>query len=310
MQFTKGERRGLVLLSVLIVALVVANQLAVTDRMFTSDVSDEELKKAQVFMEKLDSLEQRVWQEKYPEESNAYPKRSRYKSYKKRSRYSSSDRETEAGALFEFDPNTLDAEGWKQLGFSQKQAEAMVKYIAKAGPFTKAEDLLRLFTVDSARFERLKPYVVLEKSDSAAIPAGENQAPLLIRINSATAEDFDKLPGIGKTYASRIVKYRDVLGGYLSVEQVSEVYGMRPGLMDTIRPFLELDEVIPAAININTCKAGDLKKHPYCNDWKIANAIVDQRDRFGYYRKLEDILKVPGITREFFDRIKPYLSLK
>ncbi len=312
MRFTKGERRGLAILSIMIIVLVVMNQLAVTDRMFSSAGHKQRFAEFDHFLQQTDSLES------FPSDSSfgSNNRQSFQKGeYIKRSKRTYRPKEREV-TLFEFDPNTLNVQGWQDLGFSEKQAQAAVKYILKAGPLREKEDMKKLFIIDSLKYLELEPYITIGAIDSVQYfvaassnsrEKGDPSEEISIYLNTATAEELQQIKGIGSTFSARIVKYRDLLGGYLSKEQLLEVYGMKQETYDAIIPNVILDEEEPAKIDINQCTAAQLKKHPYCGDWKIANAIADNRDRFGPYRRVEDLLHLPEVNKEWLERIKPYL---
>ena len=59
-----------------------------------------------------------------------------------------------------------------------------------------------------------------------------------IDINSATREELTLLPGIGETLAQRIVDYRQENVPFESIDDLSKVRGIRPGLVKDIEGFV------------------------------------------------------------------------
>lgn len=57
----------------------------------------------------------------------------------------------------------------------------------------------------------------------------------LIRINTATAAEFEALPGIGPALAARIIAYRDQNGPFTSTEDLMKVKGIGPKLLERIK---------------------------------------------------------------------------
>ena len=108
---------------------------------------------------------------------------------------------------FRFNPNTIDREGLIRLGFSPKQAQAILNYRAKGGHFNVKEDFARSFVVADSVYRRLEPYI--------DIP--------LLDINRADSAAFDALPGIGPYFASKMVSYRESIGGYRRIEQLMDI---------------------------------------------------------------------------------------
>jgi competence protein ComEA len=302
-EFTRSERRGVVVLSTVIIILVILNQLAVSDHLFSTPNDPETPEKLALLMANADSLEDRYeytdrGKDQYKERKYS-PRRKEYRSMKRKWQNDASKVE-----YFEFDPNTLDEEGWQALGFSEKQAKAMVKFIQKSGPFTKSDDLLKMFAIDTAKYLELKDYLVFNEVTNS------DREVVYWSVADGAEEDLRKLPGVNMYMAERIVKYRESLGGYISEEQILEVKGMRPTLLDSIRSNLNNEWGVYRQININTADPVELKKHPYCNDWKIARLITDTRDRFGPYKSIDELLRLPGIDKDWYFRIKPYLTIK
>ena len=108
---------------------------------------------------------------------------------------------------FRFNPNTADAATLQRLGFSEKQAAAIVNYREKGGHFSRKSDFARSFVVADSVYARLEPYIYIP----------------LVDINRADSAALDALPGIGPYLASRIISYREELGGYTSIEQLMDI---------------------------------------------------------------------------------------
>jgi competence ComEA-like helix-hairpin-helix protein len=115
------------------------------------------------------------------------------------------------------------------------------------------------------------------------------------------------LPGIGSKLANRIVTFRDKLGGFHSVEQVKEVYGIPDSTFKKIKLYLKCEGLGIKRININTADLETLKSHPYIK-WNIANAIVSYRQQHGNYASSNDLLRIEIITAEVLQKLAPYLT--
>ena len=129
-----------------------------------------------------------------------------------------------------------------------------------------------------------------------------------VEINSADTTAFIMLPGIGSKLALRIINFRDKLGGFYSVDQVGETYGLADSTFQKIRQYLTLKITDVKKININTATKDEMKTHPYLK-WALANAIVEYRTQHGNYSSLEDIKKISLITNDVFEKLKNYLTL-
>jgi competence protein ComEA len=106
--------------------------------------------------------------------------------------------------------------------------------------------------------------------------------------------------------AARIVNFRDKLGGFYSIEQVGETFGLPDSTFQKIKPLLQLKNSSIRKININTATVDELKAHPYIK-YSIANPIVAYRTQHGPFSNIEDIKKVMVVTNEIYNKIAPYL---
>lgn len=222
--------------------------------------------------------------------------------------------------LFHFDPNTLNREGWQQLGLRDKTIQTIFNYRNKGGQFKKPEDLQRIYGLAKKDYERLAPYIQIQndlaknENYAAKSSSDENNAepnnyarrPLSIDINTADTTSLIALPGIGSKLAARIVNFRDKLGGFYSIEQVGETFGLPDSTFQKIKPLLQLKNNSIRKININTATIDELKAHPYIK-YSVANPIVAYRTQHGPFSNIEDIKKVMAVTNEIYNKIAPYL---
>lgn len=223
-------------------------------------------------------------------------------------------------ALFPFDPNTLNAEDWQRLGLREKTIKTILNYISKGGKFRKPEDLQRIYGLFPDEYERLAPFVRInapgadfqagQYTDSVAgekkITKSVSRNYTEVEINSADTSAFIALPGIGSRLAGRIVHFREKLGGFYSIAQVGETFGLADSVFQQIKPLLKLQAHSLKKININTASAEELKGHPYLK-WNIIHAMLAYRKEHGPFRKKEELKLVMAVSDEFYQRIAPYL---
>lgn len=130
---------------------------------------------------------------------------------------------------------------------------------------------------------------------------------LKVEINSADTSTFKRLRGIGSTYARRIVKYRNLLGGFISIEQLKEVYGLSDSLYQMIKPHLEIETGNIQRIDLHHVTLQDLAKHPYL-DTPQAKAVIRYRDHIHNISNPEDLYNIPLLDSTTIKRITPYLD--
>jgi competence ComEA-like helix-hairpin-helix protein len=216
---------------------------------------------------------------------------------------------------FIFDPNTLPKEGWISMGFSEKQAQTLDNYRKSGARFYKKEDLKRVFFITDSYYIQLEPYVLIEEKeckrvvDSVNIGESISHSITLLELNTADTADLVKLRGIGSVFSRRIVKYRNLLGGFYKKEQLLEVYGLNNEVYNKISSYVFVDTVEITRININTATINELNKHPYLDYYK-SKAIVKYREVVGSFSSVKDLLMVSIIDENTFEKVKPYLTVQ
>ncbi|MDX1349333.1 MAG: helix-hairpin-helix domain-containing protein [Putridiphycobacter sp.] len=207
-----------------------------------------------------------------------------------------------------FNPNKLSKSEWKNLGFSEKQAQVIVSYKNKIGGFKSKSDIANCYVISDEKFQTIAPYIRFETEQTIAADSVKIEAVFeQIEINTATKSELESVKGIGPFYAKQILALRKDLGGYYSVEQLKEVYGMTQEAFEQIKPQLT---VLPTEINkieVSTAKFDALKRHPYLS-WKQSQIIVSQK-----YKSIDSIfwsnLTNSGhFTESDIQRLKPYFK--
>lgn len=293
-----GKRERIALLSV----CIIAGLTILMPRLLLKPIPAFKIEKSSVLASAMDSIQQ---QKEVPMNENE-PLTYQYEP--------SVSQEFKKGVLFRFDPNQLGLAEWRKLGLPEKPARTIINYRSKGGKFYKPEDLKKIWGLPIAFYEWVKDSIFITPGHK---PVYANNYPvkkgtiykrlLTININSADTSDWIALPGIGSKLASRIINFREKLGGFYSIEQVKETYGLPDSTYQKIVSFLQLGGPVKR-ININTATKDVLKMHPYIK-WKIANAIVEYRNQHGAYKSVEDLKKLVVIEKEVIKKISPYLTI-
>lgn len=190
-----------------------------------------------------------------------------------------------------FDPNQLKLNDWMNMGFSVKQSSAIVKYIEKTGGLTSAKELENIYVIPKEQVKALCSKVRIENK--------------VLDLNKISSEELQKLKGIGPVLADRIVKFREKIGGFHSVEQLLDVYGIKAEIVENIKPKLFVQEQNIQKIKINVASYEDLKLCFYLKEKEIKKIIS--------YRTIKPIKQGSELFSLISDssrvnKLLPYLS--
>jgi DNA uptake protein ComE-like DNA-binding protein len=220
--------------------------------------------------------------------------------------------------LFLFNPNIASAEELKRLGFPEFLAKRVVTYRQKGGKFNTNADLGKIYGMDSLLFNSLKNYVLIPKHRTGQSakqpekPTVQSFKPLLgpFDINEADTSTLKSVYGIGTKLAERIAKFRSGLGGFVSLNQLSEIYGLDSVVINRLkkRAFIQGD-FKPKRINLNTTTEFEMSAHPYISK-SIAKAIVAWRFQHGAFKAVDEIKNLNMLKSEDIVKIIPYLNVE
>lgn len=215
-------------------------------------------------------------------------------------------------SLFAFDPNRTEKEALISLGLEERLARRLINYRKSGGRFYKPEDLLRIYGMDSMWYQQVVEYVQIEgppkqqRSPKNKYPGRRRYTPDPVDINTADQAALQSLPGIGTYRAERIVRFRDKLGGFYSLDQVGQTYGLPDSVFQEVRPYLRLDTPI-RKIRINHCGVEELADHPYLR-WHEARQIVNYRTQHGPFVDPGSMVHLKGIPEDRLKAVIPYFD--
>lgn len=230
--------------------------------------------------------------------------------------------------LSEFNPNEASVKELVSLGIPEFLSKRIIGYRNAGGVFKLKSDLMKIYDFPDSLFFRLEPYMLIEelqvqkKERSFEKPAGNEvrrkatvlmselrfpDEPGLIDINRADTTLFQKLHGIGSTYAKRLVAFREALGGFYSVDQVGDLYGMTDSLYYQIKSFLTISDTVKLkVIPINVATFEQLNSHPYIS-YELTKEILLAKSKYGKFRQLEDLGRLSLLDSLGRLRLGPYL---
>jgi competence protein ComEA len=211
-----------------------------------------------------------------------------------------------------FNPNKTKAIEFRRMGFSHDFIRLFFTYRSKHSFVQSKEEFFAIYPFTQTDKTLISPNLTFAWKTYDEVKSIEKNTeiyqPVTIDVNVADSTKWQSITGIGPVLSRRILKYRNLLGGFHSYPQLFEVYGLDSALIEKIKPQLVNFAVIQK-LNVNRLGASELSLHPYI-DYGKGRRLFEYRKQHGKYKKLEDLLNVYGIDREWLTRIEPYLVLE
>lgn len=223
--------------------------------------------------------------------------------------------------LFPFDPNTADSTQLLRLGLQPWQVRSIYKYRAKGGIYRQPSDFARLYGLTRKQYMEMEPYIHISddyrpasdmfgkrevgakyERDTVQYPH-KIQSFERISLNTADTSALKKVPGIGSYFARQIVNYRNRLGGFYSLHQLSEI----EDFPEESLKYLSIPDGDLQKLNLNKLTLNQLKRHPYINFY-MARDIVDYRRLKGPLHSLNDLRLLKDFPPEIIKRLEPYVE--
>ncbi|MGQ8336515.1 helix-hairpin-helix domain-containing protein [Sunxiuqinia sp. A32] len=223
--------------------------------------------------------------------------------------------------LFSFDPNEIDSLQLDSLNLPPQVKWNLLKYRKSGGEFYRREDIQKIYGMTDSVYSAIGQYVRINKRQTnQSSQSADNkhtsfkkesvaQPKKKLEINGATEADFKTLRGIGDVLSKRIVKYKNLLGGYYQVGQLCEVYGLPDETLSEILPLIEVDSTKIQKINVNFASKRELAGHPYLG-WEEAQALVDFKSKVGFINDINELRDENLLCDSIYIKIFPYLKTK
>ena len=203
--------------------------------------------------------------------------------------------------------DTATANYLRKIGFSSRQAELIIRYREMIGGYYNIHEFAECYAVDSAMAARLEPYIIFPKRDSLQAKVEEIEISFPIDINSADSATLVKVRGIGSKSVVHILRYRELLGGYYSTEQISELEVVTNENFRIISQQIWCDSAKIKKININFARPKELEVHPYISN-RMLRQIINHRELKGGWSTIEEMIEDNIFSDEEARRIAPYLD--
>ena len=216
-------------------------------------------------------------------------------------------------------PEALTAADWQRLGLSPKQAASLLRYKDKYGLHSLSQ-MQQIRVLPSELLNQISDSLYFEPTQNAKTSVVDQEEKALqekrqeasgqfdkLDINSATEVMLVALPGIGAYTAAKIIAYRERLGGFLALDQLQEIQGVKPEILQKVLPYLVLEQGVKR-MSINEVSYETLKQHPYLT-WNQANSIIKMRKQKGLFKEIKELKESVLIDDDTYKKLLPYVSL-
>lgn len=223
----------------------------------------------------------------------------------------------DSNRIFPFNPNYItDFKGYT-LGMSPAALDRLFAFRTQGRYVNSAKEFQKVTQVSDSLLSAISPYFVFpewtqnhkNRTAKGDVNKTNENSTTIKDLNSVTAAELKEIRGIGDKLSARIIKFRDRLGGFLVDEQLYDVYGLEPDVVQrALKKFKVLHPLEVEKININNATADEISRLVYINR-KVAEEIVTLRNEKGKIQSFEELFNIIGFPINKIDRIKLYLSL-
>ncbi|MDR2910239.1 MAG: helix-hairpin-helix domain-containing protein [Bacteroidales bacterium] len=227
--------------------------------------------------------------------------------------------------LFPFNPNTVTPEELDSLALPDYVKRNLLSYREAGGKIRSAGDFGKIYGMNDSIFDAVKDFILFESPRKITEPTyivaeinnnrefqeinnyNETNAVLFkIELNSTDSAELTRLNGIGPVFASRIIKYRDLLGGFYKKEQLLEVYNFSEETFASLKDNIDADSGKINKIRLNFAEFAELLRHPYLNREQV-QAIINYRNTNGPFQSVNDLTQKNILDSLTFSKIAPYI---
>lgn len=221
--------------------------------------------------------------------------------------------------VYLFNPNFItDYKGYK-LGMSVKEIDRLLAFRKENKFVNSPEEFQDVTKVSDSLLQEIAPFFKFpdwvnnkkapNKFKNYSNPAfAKKEKIVVLDINRATKEDLIKIYGIGEAISLRILKQKETLGGFVSMEQMQDVWGLSPEVIENLNAHFKIT-TLPEfkKIDINNASLKELSQFYYFR-YTLAKEIVTYRSMKGDFNNIEDLTKIKGFPVDKAKIIDLYLD--
>ncbi len=221
--------------------------------------------------------------------------------------------------IYPFNPNFIsDFKGYK-LGMTVKQIDRLLAFRKENKYVNSPQEFQEVTRVSDSLLKAMTPFFKFpdwvntkkefkDYNKSTSIAFAKKGKIVVTDINQATQEDLIKIYGIGEAISLRILKEKESFGGFVSMEQMKDIWGLSPEVIENLNLHFKVS-VLPyiQKIDVNNASIKELSQFPYFK-YPISRKIVTYRSMNGDFKNAEDLTKNIGLSIEKANIIALYLK--
>ena len=252
-------------------------------------------------------------------ETKEYPDKQKWLSLQSKVDSMKVDNNRKLTKMYLFNPNFItDYRGYK-LGMSVKEIDRLLAFRKQDKYVNSPKEFQNITKISDSLLNVMAPFFkfpdwVNNKKEFKEFKKYPNQAfakkekIVLIDINQASKDDLIKIYGIGEAISLRILKQKESLGGFVSMEQMKDVWGLSPEVIENLNTHFKVS-VLPnfKKIDINNASLKELSQFYYFR-YALAKEIVTYRSMRGNINNIEDLTKIKGFPVDKVKIIALYLE--
>jgi DNA uptake protein ComE-like DNA-binding protein len=221
--------------------------------------------------------------------------------------------------IYPFNPNFIsDYKGYK-LGMSVEEIDRLLafrksnRYVNSAAEFQRVTLISDSLLVTMSPYFKFPDWIKNKKGSTYVQYEGREKFAKVEKmevkdINLATQEDLIKVYGVGQVLSERILKLRETIGGIVSMDQMNDVWGLTPEVVEKLKTSFKVSKIPEIKkIDINNASIKELAQFMYFKNG-LAREIVVFRSMNGDFVNIEDLTKIKGFPIEKRNIIALYLD--
>lgn len=228
-----------------------------------------------------------------------------------------------------FNPDQLSQNDWENMGFSEKQAAAILKYKNYlGGSFVSKEKFKECFIINEENYAKLEPYLILPVKTPANFNAYTGKSNSFKTKTPQTSFDPNTLDvkgwmalGFSEKQANVIVNYRDrnLKGSFKTLEDIKNCFVISAEKFEELKPFIRLNASTMVKNSDNKKAEPKQEKTDFSKtdmnsitfkqllefglDEKSAGSMIGFRKKLGGFMTKEQILETYNIDKELVQKL-------